>query len=327
MRIVTVNRENDTNSTIENKTPNDPSNRERKSLKSSLLVPLLLLLMSFGLSACQTAKKTALKPIPPDQLLQRVAQNRVNGILKTAFSQVGNPYRYGGSKPETGFDCSGFVLWVYKQFGVDLPRSSRDMMSAGTPIDRSELRPGDLIFFKYNISHVGIYTGDNKYIHSPSTGKRIQESDLSDKGRGDHFVAARRVIDNRGVTTISEELKSEWVKQSRHQTTLALNDKAAQRHTGANARGNRTANVASNAKKKNAKSTVTASGKSHKVSSGDTIVDLAKRYGVTASDLLAANNIKNKDRHKLKIGQVLKIPEKKTTTAKAANKSPGDASS
>jgi LysM repeat protein len=194
------------------------------------------------------------------------------------------------------------------------------MMAVGTPIERSELRPGDLVFFNYGYSHVGIYTGDDKYIHSPSTGKRIQESDLNGKGRGDHFVGARRVIDNRGVTSISDQLKAEWVSQSRSQTALALNDQAAQRHTGANAAYKPAAKSKTAGGKKSSQKTATATvsgSKTHKVVSGDTIVDLAKRYGVSSSDLVASNRLK--DKNKLKLGQTLVIPDKKTGPVASAN--------
>ncbi|MDR2459974.1 MAG: C40 family peptidase [Deltaproteobacteria bacterium] len=286
----------------------------------SKLYLILILTLLLGLTACQSTRKNlAIQARPSaDAILTQMAQTRVNSILKTAFSQVGNPYRYGGSSPETGFDCSGFVGWVYAQYGIDLPRSSRDMMSVGTPIDRSELRPGDLVFFNYGYHHVGIYTGDNKYIHSPSTGKRIQESDLNGRGRTEHYVGARRIIDNRGVTTISENLKDLWVKESRHQTALALNDTAAQRHTGANAayKPTRTATKSNTTKKKKGSSTTnTAKGKTHKVASGDTIVDLANRYGVTTQELVAYNNIK--DVRKIKPGQTIKIPDSTSKSAKA----------
>jgi LysM repeat protein len=215
------------------------------------------------------------------------------------------------------------VGWVYKQYGVDLPRSSRAMMGVGTPITRAELRPGDLVFFNYGYHHVGIYTGDDKYIHSPSRGKRIQESDLNGKGRGDHMVGARRIIDNRGVTAISDSLKAEWVKASRHQTQVALNDKAAKKHTGsaAYAPSSVSAKTASTGGTKSQVSTKTY--KNYKVTQGDTIVMIAKKYGVTGSDIVAANGLRNK--HKLKIGQILKIPEKKSsstgTTAKKTQSS------
>ncbi|MDR2443280.1 MAG: C40 family peptidase, partial [Deltaproteobacteria bacterium] len=210
-------------------------------LKLTLPIIFILALAIAGCSA--PAKKAAITPrIPtPGELNQR----QVNNILKTAFSQVGNPYRYGGSSPETGFDCSGFVGWVYQQYGVKLPRSSRDMLKVGDPVSREELRPGDLVFFNYGYSHVGIYTGDDKYIHSPRTGKRIQESDLNAKGRGDRFVGGRRIIDNLGVTNISDSLKSQWVAQSRHQTTAALNQATAIKHSGAPSKSSASSKTAS----------------------------------------------------------------------------------
>jgi hypothetical protein len=178
----------------------------------------LAVLLAAALPGClSTGRKAALPPAKAAAPLEK-NQLQVNSILKTAFSQFGNRYRYGGSSPETGFDCSGFVGWVYGQYGVSLPRSSRDMLAVGEAVERSELRPGDLVFFNYGYSHVGIYTGDDKYIHSPSTGKAVQESNLEDKGRGDRFVGGRRIIDNHGVSLISENLKNEWIAQSRHQT-------------------------------------------------------------------------------------------------------------
>ncbi len=137
----------------------------------------------------------------------------VKNVLNTAFSQVGNPYRRGGSKPETGFDCSGFVKWVYGQYGIGLPRSSGDMMGTGTSVARKELKPGDLVFFgrKQRITHVGIYTGDNKYIHSPSTGKRIQESSLDDRARGEYYAGARRVL----------KPGSSWTEEAGRQMAMA----------------------------------------------------------------------------------------------------------
>ncbi|MDR1041967.1 MAG: C40 family peptidase [Deltaproteobacteria bacterium] len=307
-----------------------------RSFQSPLSPRLLTIFLAFLISApllagCQSTRTAAVRRIPPDVMRTDAAQSRVHSIMRTAFSQVGNPYRYGGNSPETGFDCSGFVGWVYKQYGVDLPRSSRDMMAVGTPISRAELRPGDLVFFNYGYSHVGIYTGDDKYIHSPSTGKRIQESDLNAKGRGDHFVAARRVIDNKGVTAVSERLKSEWVQASRHSTALAMSDSAARRHTGAAAyRGTR------NTAAKKASASRTAGGKSrtvsakaaqsHKVASGDTLVDVAKRYGVSATDLAAYNGIA--DVRRIQPGQAIKIPPKTaaaSTKAKASGKAKASA--
>jgi LysM repeat protein len=211
------------------------------------------------------------------------------------------------------------VSRVYKQYGVNLPRSSRDTLGEGTPVERAEPRPGDLVFFNYGYSHVGVHAGDNKYIHSPSSGKLVQESNLNGRGRSDHYVAARRIIDNAGGANISERLKTEWIQASRHQTALALNDRTAQKRAGANAayqaptpKKSRTA-----AKKKGATTTVAAkkSAGTRKVASGDALVDVARRYGVSASDIVAFNRLPNAN--KIKPGQTLQIraPNKKAAVS------------
>jgi LysM repeat protein len=263
-------------------------------------LPIIALLAAALPGCLSTGRKEASLPARP-VVVGEANQRQVNSILKTAFSQVGNPYRYGGASPETGFDCSGFVGWVYGQYGVSLPRSSRDMLAVGEAVEREELRPGDLVFFNYGYSHVGIYTGGDKYIHSPSTGKTVQESNLSDKGRGDRFVGGRRIIDNHGVSAINEGLKSQWIAQSRHQQEA----EAKKASSGARA-GTRAA--AETAPKP----------KVHKVASGDNLVTLARRYGVTVNDIVAANSLA--DRHKLKIGQRLTIPQKKPSAQTAKNK-------
>ncbi|MDR1657283.1 MAG: C40 family peptidase [Deltaproteobacteria bacterium] len=273
-------------------------------------LPLILTVMVLAGCSANSARKVVNLPTVPSP--GSINQNRVNLILKTAFSQMGNPYRYGGNSPETGFDCSGFVSWVYLQYGVSLPRSSRAMLAVGEPVAREDLRPGDLVFFNYGYSHVGIYTGQDKYIHSPRTGKRIQESDLNAKGRGDRFVGGRRIIDNQGVNAISDNLKSAWITQSRHQTAAALNEATATKHAGQSA-AKRTASTGTASNKKgSAKTTV------HKVVQGDNLVGISRRYGVTVNDLVAANGLRN--RHKLSLGQKLTIPQKAPSQTTAKNK-------
>jgi len=117
-------------------------------------------------------------------------------ILETAFSQVGRPYRFGGTSPQTGFDCSGFVGWVYGQHGVRLPRSSREMIGLGQAVARPNLVPGDLVFFgrQKRVTHVGIYTGNNRFIHSPRRGQAVQESSLDDRAGGEYYLGARRLL-------------------------------------------------------------------------------------------------------------------------------------
>ena len=119
-------------------------------------------------------------------------------IVKTAGRYVGVPYRWGGESPRTGFDCSGLTMVVYRLNGLNLPRSSRQQWEAGRRIDRSRLQKGDLVFFATRggskVSHVGIYTGGNKFLHAPGRGRRIQTASLSSKYYRARFVGARSYL-------------------------------------------------------------------------------------------------------------------------------------
>ena len=119
-------------------------------------------------------------------------------IVRTAGRYVGVPYRWGGESRRTGFDCSGLTMVVYRLNGLDLPRSSRQQWKVGRRIDRSRLQKGDLVFFATRggnrVSHVGIYTGGNKFLHAPSRGRRIQSSSLSDKYFKTRYVGARSYL-------------------------------------------------------------------------------------------------------------------------------------
>lgn len=116
-----------------------------------------------------------------------------------AVSLVGSPYRLGGNSPDTGLDCSGFVGHVYKQVsGVALPRDSRAISDSAQPLEKADLRPGDLVFFntlKRAFSHVGIYLGDSRFVHATSsrTGA-VMISSLNDRYWRERFDGARRVI-------------------------------------------------------------------------------------------------------------------------------------
>jgi peptidoglycan DL-endopeptidase CwlO len=99
------------------------------------------------------------------------------GVVGIAMRYLGVPYRWGGASP-SGFDCSGFVMYVFAQIGVSLPHSSYAMMGMGTPVSMSQLQPGDLVFFSGG-SHMGIYIGGGQFIHSPHTGDVVKISSLS----------------------------------------------------------------------------------------------------------------------------------------------------
>lgn len=120
-------------------------------------------------------------------------------ISMYAVSLVGSPYRLGGTSPQTGLDCSGFVGHVYKQItGVLLPRDSRMISETAQPLDLAELQPGDLVFFNTlnrAYSHVGIYLGDDRFVHASSsrTGG-VMVSNLGDRYWRQRFDGARRVV-------------------------------------------------------------------------------------------------------------------------------------
>ena len=122
---------------------------------------------------------------------------RASGLVINAMGFLGVPYRYGGNDMETGVDCSGFVRAVYEQsVGKLLPRRSADQAAATEAIDRSELKPGDLVFFntmKRAFSHVGIYVGEGKFIHSPRTGGYVRVEDMRAAYWDARFNGARRV--------------------------------------------------------------------------------------------------------------------------------------
>ena len=109
-------------------------------------------------------------------------------VVSYARHFIGIPYRYGGSTPGSGFDCSGLVRFVYRHFGITLPHSSWADLSYGHRISRRSLRPGDLVFF-YGAGHVGIYVGRGHYIDAPHTGARVR---ISTMGAYSGYYGARR---------------------------------------------------------------------------------------------------------------------------------------
>ena len=145
---------------------------------------------------------------PTEQQLREFADDQryqlpalADSVLERGFKLVGTPYRYGGSSTRTGFDCSGFVGFVFrKEAGLELPRSTREMIELDAPkVSRSELEPGDVVFFnnrgRGRVSHAGIYIGDDQFIHSSSSrsgGVRVDS--LDDTYWRASFMQAKRVL-------------------------------------------------------------------------------------------------------------------------------------
>lgn len=97
-------------------------------------------------------------------------------VVMNAIAQIGTPYRYGGTAPSPGFDCSGLVQYTHQRAGIAVPRSTREQRKASYDVSRSRLRPGDLVFFKtgFRQYHVGIVVDDGRFVHAPSSSKTVQ---------------------------------------------------------------------------------------------------------------------------------------------------------
>lgn len=121
----------------------------------------------------------------------------VKGVLQRALALLGTPYRWGGATPEKGFDCSGLVSYVFRNaMGIELPRVSRDMAKTGELVsDKAKLAAGDLVFFgrRGTVDHVGIYVGEGRFVHAPSTGKDVMVSSLESGYWSNKYMQARRV--------------------------------------------------------------------------------------------------------------------------------------
>lgn len=115
-------------------------------------------------------------------------------IAGLAQGLLGAPYRYGGESPQ-GFDCSGLVYYIHERLGIDVPRSADAQFGRAGQVAVRDLQPGDLVFFRLagsKVSHVGIYVGDGRFIHAPSTGKEVSYAELDDAWWWNRFVGAGR---------------------------------------------------------------------------------------------------------------------------------------
>lgn len=147
---------------------------------------------SLNLDASGTASPSEVSPAADQQWKRDIAL-----IIDKAYELTGIKYKLGGSRPETGFDCSQFVKYVFEQaLNLSLPPSARSLSKMGETIKFEDLQPGDLVFFntrKSKYSHVGIYVGNNKFIHAPRTGKTIRVESLTKNYWLKRFNGATRV--------------------------------------------------------------------------------------------------------------------------------------
>lgn len=168
------------------------------SKKGLLLISMtssLLLLIGCSLAppveSATSASYSATNSVPPAKSAEASPQHRAVVI---AERMVGVPYRYGGTTPK-GFDCSGLVYYSYSHAGYRIARDSRGQYAQTLDIDPRDLRPGDLLFFNIDgkNGHVAIYVGNDRFIHSPSSGKRVSYASLKEEYWREHFVKAGRL--------------------------------------------------------------------------------------------------------------------------------------
>ena len=151
----------------------------------SRLLALALVVSAFA--CCASPAEARHAPWRPPKL---TAGQRAATI---ALKAVGVPYRWGGSSPTSGFDCSGLVYWAYGRLGVNVPHSSYALFDLGRPISPSRMKAGDLLFF-YGLGHVGIYIGRGRMIHAPHSGTNVQVVSLRGSSYGGRLVGVRRLL-------------------------------------------------------------------------------------------------------------------------------------
>lgn len=159
---------------------------------------LWIILLALGLTACGVTPR-----IPEHQPAAPIPQSPVTGkgneIVLFALGLIDTGYRFGGKNPEAGLDCSGMVTYIYGQAtGLKVSGSAADIARKGQPVDRSRLRPGDLVFFNTRnspLSHVGVYIGDNRFVHAPSSNGRVRIDRLNSGYFAARYETARTYFD------------------------------------------------------------------------------------------------------------------------------------
>ena len=182
--------------------------------------PLAQLLVDKGLIEATPSPEQSTRPAKTAPGLGQQVQDKASELVLSAMSFLGVPYKRGGASSDTGFDCSGFTRHIYENsLGLLLPRKVDDQAKASglAPVKRAELKPGDLVFFntlKRTFSHVGIYLGDDKFIHAPKPGGEVRVESMSVRYWAKRFSGARRAPEATpptpaaapaGVTPVAEQ--------------------------------------------------------------------------------------------------------------------------
>ena len=178
-----------------------------------LAAVVLLGSLHMGPAFAQSSTESEALPKSFATTVSSAVVDKTETLINNAMQLIGVRYRWGGNTPQSGLDCSGFVRYVFNDtFGFLLPRKSAQMSKVGLEIGKEELRPGDLVFFntmRHAFSHVGIYVGDNKFIHAPSRGKSIRVDDMTKVYWEKRYNGARRVENTSGFDVMSEEQRQQ----------------------------------------------------------------------------------------------------------------------
>lgn len=160
-----------------------------------MLRKLTLVLFFMAIAGCSTKQPL----ITPDNPVATQFPASADEVSISAISLIGTPYVWGGNTPDSGFDCSGLIVYVYNNSGIKLPRTTSAMSSMKKPnVSRDSLKTGDLVFFATaggrKVSHAGIYVGDGRFVHAPSTGGVVRLNNLQEGYWSKRFVSAKRII-------------------------------------------------------------------------------------------------------------------------------------
>lgn len=232
-------------------------------------------------------------------------------LLLSAMSLIGVKYTWGGNTPESGLDCSGFIRYVFQNsMNLTLPRTAFEMAQTGKTIDKTDLKPGDLVFFNTlgrTFSHVGIYLGDNRFIHSPRAGRSVEVANMGQSYWTKRFTGARRIAEGGS----SEGLNMDAILAS------SSRQKQASRVSAAVASNTETI---SSKPQKQCKKITTGKGRKQKTTLKCTTI--AERKPVTAGKAIKTNSSKSKATKASGKKTAAKKPAatKKTNQAKTAKK-------
>lgn len=180
--------------------------KQKPCIQATALGLIALLLHGCGSSSVKPSNNTSNHIVrqPPPATAPSKAQvglkdrKKATDVIMTAFGLIDIGYRFGGANPDAGLDCSGLVIYVYERAtGLKLPHNAAQIADVTRPIERHALQPADLVFFNTqnrSFSHVGLYIGDNRFVHAPNSRAKVKVSSLDDRYYAAHYEAARSVF-------------------------------------------------------------------------------------------------------------------------------------